>query len=283
MSRTVYLNGVYGPEEEAKVSIFDRGLLFAEGVYEVTSVLDGKLLEFAPHMARLERSLGELGMEKPLSTEELLEIHRELVRRNNIDEGLVYMQITRGAADRDFIPADGMTSTVFLFTQEKPTAESVQSRTGVALKSVEDQRWARRDIKTVGLLAQVRAKQDAKAAGAYEALLVEDGVVNEGGATSAYIIKHGVLITRPVSNKILAGVTRAALLELVRTSDITLEERPFTLEEAYTADEAFITGASTYVCPVIEIDGYRIGGGQPGPLVRQLQEIYLKEARAKAI
>ena len=283
MSRTVYLNGVYGPEEEAKVSIFDRGLLFAEGVYEVTSVLDGKLLEFAPHMARLERSLGELGMEKPLSTEELLEIHRELVRRNEIDEGLVYMQITRGAADRDFIPADGMTATVFLFTQEKPTAESVQSRTGVALKSVEDQRWARRDIKTVGLLAQVRAKQDAKAAGAYEALLVEDGVVNEGGATSAYIIKDGVLITRPVSNKILAGVTRAALLELVRTSDIILEERPFTLEEAYAADEAFITGASTYVCPVIEIDGHRIGGGQPGPLVRRLQEIYLKEARAKAI
>lgn len=283
MSRTVYLNGNYLPEEEAQVSIFDRGLLFSEAVYEVTGVIDGKLLEFAPHMARLDRSLGELGMAKPLSTDDLLEIHRELVRRNEIVEGLVYLQISRGAADRDFIPDDDMPGTVFLFTQTKPQSESAKLKTGVALQSVPDQRWLRRDIKTVGLLAQVRAKQQAKAAGAYEALMVEDGVVTEGGATSAYIIKGNKLITRPLSNRILAGVTRAALLALVKETDIELEERLFTLEEAYEADEAFITGASTYVCPVVEIDGKQIGGGQPGPVVRRLQEIYLNEARASAI
>lgn len=283
MSRTVFLNAVYCPEEEAKISIFDRGLLFAEGVYEVTGVLDGKLVEFAPHMARLDRSLGELGMPKPHSTEELLEVHRELVHRNAVEEGLVYLQITRGSADRDFIPVEGMRPTVFLFTQHKPAVENESAKTGIALKSVPDQRWARRDIKTVGLLAQVRAMQEAKAAGAYEALMVEDGFVTEGGATSAYIVKDGKIITRPLSNRILAGVTRASLLELAKDTDIELEERPFTLEEAYAADEAFITGASTYVCPVIEIDNYKISGGRPGPVVRRLQKIYLTEARSNAI
>lgn len=283
MSRTVYLNGVYCSEEEAKISIFDRGLLFAEGVYEVTGVLDGKLVEFAPHMARLDRSLGALDMPKPISTAQLLEVHRELVRRNAVDEGLVYLQITRGAADREFIPAEGMIPTVFLFTQHKPAAENRAAETGVTLQSVPDQRWARRDIKTVGLLAQVRAKQAAKTAGAYEALMVEDGLVTEGGATSAYIVKDGKVITRPLSNRILAGVTRASLLALVEGTGIGLEERPFSLEEAYAADEAFITGASTYVCPVIAIDGYKIGDGRPGPVVRKLQEIYLAEARASAI
>lgn len=283
MSRTVFLNAVYCPEEEAKISIFDRGLLFAEGVYEVTGVLDGKLVEFAPHMARLDRSLGELGMPKPYSTEELLEVHRELVHRNAVEEGLVYLQITRGSADRDFIPVEGMRPTVFLFTQHKPAVENESAKTGIALKSVPDQRWARRDIKTVGLLAQVRAMQEAKAAGAYEALMVEDGFVTEGGATSAYIVKDGKIITRPLSNRILAGVTRASLLELAKDTDIELEERPFTLEEAYAADEAFITGASTYVCPVIKIDNYKISSGRPGPVVRRLQKIYLTEARSNAI
>lgn len=283
MARTVFLNGDYCPEAEATVSIFDRGLLFAEGVYEVTGVLDGKLVEFPQHMARLDRSLGELAMAKPLTTDELLSVHRELVRRNALDEGLVYLQITRGAADRDFLPANGMTPTVFLFTQDKPVSENAAAKTGIALKSVPDQRWARRDIKTVGLLAQVRAKQRAHAAGAYEALMVEDGHVTEGGATSAYIVTNGKIVTRPISNRILAGVTRTSLLELVRTTDIALDERPFTLEEAYAADEAFITGASTYVCPVVEIDGRKIGDGTPGPVVRRLQDIYLKQARAQSI
>jgi len=282
MSRLVYCNGDYCSEEEAKVSIFDRGLLFADGVYEVVGVLEGKLLDFDRHMARLARSLGELSMENPLSRDELLEIHRRLVAENGITEGLVYLQITRGAADRDFVWEEGMTPTVFLFTQEKPLMEDRETQTGIAMKSVEDLRWARRDIKSVGLLAQVLAKRAAKAAGAKEALMVMDGVVTEGGATSVFIVKDGKVITRPLSNLILPGVTRGALLELAEETDIEIEERPVTLAETYEADEAFITGASTF-WPVIEIDGKRIGGGQPGPVARRLRELYLKHARATAI
>ncbi len=282
MSRLVYCNGDYCSEEEAKVSIFDRGLLFADGVYEVVGVLEGKLLDFERHMARLDRSLGELSMENPLSRDELLEIHRRLVAENGLTEGLVYLQITRGAADRDFVWEEGMTPTVFLFTQEKPLMEDRETQTGIAMKSVEDLRWARRDIKSVGLLAQVLAKRAAKAAGAKEALMVMDGVVTEGGATSVFIVKDGKVITRPLSNLILPGVTRGALLELAEETDIEIEERPVTLAETYEADEAFITGASTF-WPVIEIDGKRIGGGQPGPVARRLRELYLKHARATAI
>ncbi len=282
MSRLVYCNGEYCSEEEAKVSIFDRGLLFADGVYEVVGVLEGKLLDFERHMARLDRSLGELSMENPLSRDELLEIHRRLVAENGLTEGLVYLQITRGAADRDFVWEQGMTPTVFLFTQEKPLMEDRETQTGIAMKSVEDLRWARRDIKSVGLLAQVLAKRAAKAAGAKEALMVMDGVVTEGGATSVFIVKDGKVITRPLSNLILPGVTRGALLELAEETDIEIEERPVTLAETYEADEAFITGASTF-WPVIEIDGKRIGGGQPGPVARRLRELYLKHARATAI
>ncbi len=282
MSRLVYCNGDYCSEEEAKVSIFDRGLLFADGVYEVVGVLEGKLLDFDRHMARLARSLGELSMENPLSRDELLEIHRRLVAENGLTEGLVYLQITRGAADRDFVWEQGMTPTVFLFTQEEPLMEDRETQTGIAMKSVEDLRWARRDIKSVGLLAQVLAKRAAKAAGAKEALMVMDGVVTEGGATSVFIVKDGKVITRPLSNLILPGVTRGALLELAEETDIEIEERPVTLAETYEADEAFITGASTF-WPVIEIDGKRIGGGQPGPVARRLRELYLKHARATAI
>ncbi len=170
-----------------------------------------------------------------------------------------------------------------MFTQEKSASEKRVFEEGVALKSVPDLRWARRDIKTVGLLAQVLAKQAAKAAGAYEALMIKDGFVSEGGATSAYIVKDGAVITRPLSNDILPGVTRASVLALIAANDLTLDERLFTLEEACAADEAFITGASTYVCPVVEIDGRPLGSGVPGPLVRRLQEIYMAHARASAI
>ena len=281
--RTVYLNGSYIPENEAKVSIFDRGLLFADSVYEVVGVMEAKLLDFKGHMARLDRSLRELGMPKPLSDDQILAIDRALVARNGLTEGLVYMQVTRGTADRDFVYGDDLAPTVFFFSQEKSESEKRIAETGVAMKSLPDLRWARRDIKTVGLLAQVMAKQAAKAAGAYEALMIEDGFVTEGGATSFYIVKDGAVITRPLSNDILPGVTRASVLKLVREKGIALDERPCSLEEALGADEAFITGASTYVCPVVEIDGRPLGGGKPGPLVRRLQEIYQTHARANLI
>ena len=283
MTRTVYLNGRYCPEDDAKVSIFDRGLLFADGVYEVAGVMGGKLVDYAGHMSRLDRSLRELDMKKPLDDDEFLAVHRELVKRNDISEGLVYLQVTRGAADRDFVFDDSLEPTVFLFTQVKPGPENHVANKGMTLKSVPDLRWARRDIKSVGLLAQVMAKRAAKAAGAHEALMIKDGYVSEGGSTTAYIVKDGTVITRPLSNDILPGITRAALLDLVKEKGVGLEERLFTLEEAYNADEAFVTSASSYVCPVIAIDGRKIGGGEPGPVVRRLRDIYLNNARATAL
>ena len=285
MSRTVYVNGHYLPEEEARVSIFDRGFLMSDSVYEVTSVLDGKLMEFDPHMARLERSLGELDMSMPMTRGELLEMHRELVTRNALSEGGVYLQVTRGSAgDRDFVPAEGMTPGVVAFTQVKEIVEGKAFKTGISMKSVLDQRWARRDIKTTQLLAQALAKTEAKKHGAYEAVLVdEEGMVNEAGSSSFYIVKGDKIIPQPISNTILAGITRASLLRFAREKGLEIEERPFSLQEALEADEAFITAASTYVCGAVEIDGQQIGGGQVGPMVRRLQEIYLEEARKESI
>lgn len=283
MTRTVYLNGEFLPADQAKVSIFDRGLNLADSVYEVFGVLDGKLIDSKGHLARLWRSLGELSIPAPFGNDEVLDFCKELVARNGIDEGLVYMQITRGVAERDFTFSADLTPTVFAFTQPKSKAEREVNNRGVTLKSAPDLRWARRDIKSTGLLAQVLAKQAAKQAGCYEALMVRDGEVTEGGATSFFMIKDGVLITRPLSNDILPGVTRKSVLALARDQNLAVEERTFTLEEAYAADEAFITGASTYVCPVLQIDGQVIGAGAPGPMVRRLQDIYLDFARASLV
>jgi D-alanine transaminase len=286
MTRTVYVNGKYLPENEATVSIFDRGFLFADGVYEVTSVLDGKLIDFDGHAKRLVRSLGELGMRNPIETEELLEVHRELVRANNIVEGLIYLQITRGAAaDRDFAyPSDDTPPTIVLFTQNKPgLADSPMAKAGIKVISIEDQRWARRDIKTVQLLYPSMGKMMAKAAGCDDAWMVEDGAVTEGTSNNAYIVKGGKIITRHLSNDILHGITRAAVLRFAREAQMEVEERSFTVAEAQDADEAFFTSASAFVMPVVELDGAAIGTGAPGPVATRLREIYLDESRKVAI
>ncbi|MEM1373559.1 MAG: D-amino-acid transaminase [Pseudomonadota bacterium] len=285
MSRTVYVNGQYLPENEATVSIFDRGFLFADGVYEVTSVLGGKLIDFEGHAVRLERSLKELGMDMPMSGEDLLEVHRELVRANDIDEGLVYLQITRGAADRDFAyPAEGTPQTVVLFTQAKPgLAASTAAEKGMKVITIEDQRWGRRDIKTVQLLYPAMGKMMAKAEGADDAWMVQDGLVTEGTSNNAYIVKGNTIITRHLSNDILHGITRAAVLRFAREAQMKVEERGFSIEEAREADEAFITSASTFVMPVVEIDGKNVGSGVPGPVARRLREIYLDESLKAAI
>ena len=281
--RSIYLNGDIVDEKDAKVSIFDRGLQFADSVYEVVGVMDGLLVEFDSHMQRLARSLGELNIPQPLTREEILGTCRDLVARNAIADGLVYLQITRGTAERDFVYASDLKPTVIMFTQSKPASENQVVRDGVALKSVPDQRWARRDIKSTGLLAQVLAKQIAADAGCYEALMTRDGMVTEGGATSAYIVSDRTIVTHPLTNDILPGCTRKSLLELARLENLAIDERAFSLEEAYSADEAFITGASTYVCPVIRIDDHVIGDGVPGPCVRHLQEIYVNTIRANLI
>jgi D-alanine transaminase len=284
MTRTVYVNGEYLPEDQATVSIFDRGFLFADAVYEVTSVLGGKLIDFDGHAVRLARSLGELGMENPISKDDLLEVHRELVRANEIDEGLIYLQISRGAAaDRDFAfpdPAE-VKPTVVLFTQSKPGLAATVKPMKVI--SIEDQRWGRRDIKTVQLLYPSMGKMMAKAAGADDAWLVEDGFVTEGTSNNVYIVKGGKIITRALSNDILHGITRAAVLRFAKEAQMEIEERNFTIEEAQTADEAFFTSASAFVMPVVEIDGESLGDGQPGNVALRLREIYLDESLKKAI
>ncbi|MEP4981327.1 D-amino-acid transaminase [Ascidiaceihabitans sp.] len=285
--RTVYLNGEYVAENEAKVSIFDRGFLMADGVYEVTSVLDGKLVDFDGHAVRLERSLGELGMKNPITKDELLAVHRELVSRNDVVDGGVYLQITRGApADRDFAFPDPETTpcTVVLFTQSKPgVTESPASKAGIKVISIADERWGRRDIKTVQLLYPSMGKMMAKAAGCDDAWMVEDGFVTEGTSNNAYIVKGNKIITRALSNDILHGITRAAVLRFAQEAQMEVEERNFTIDEAKEADEAFITSATMFVNGVVEIDGAQIGDGVPGHVSKRLREIYLDESRKVAI
>ncbi|MFZ8946153.1 MAG: D-amino-acid transaminase [Paracoccaceae bacterium] len=287
MSRTVYLNGAYVPEEDAKISIFDRGFLMADGVYEVTSVIDGKLIDFDGHTARLDRSLRELDMENPISRDDLLEAHRELVRLNAINEGLVYLQITRGAPnDRDFVfpDPDETPQTIVMFTQNKPgLADNPTAKKGIKIISIEDIRWGRRDIKTVQLLYPSMGKMMAKKQGADDAWMVEDGAVTEGTSNNAYIVKDGKIITRALSNDILHGITRAAVLRFAQEAQMEVIERDFTIAEAQEADEAFITSASTFVMPVVEIDSQPLGTGAPGPLVTRLREIYLEESLKRAI
>ncbi len=285
--RTVYVNGEYLPENEARVSIFDRGFLMADGVYEVTSVLDGKLIDFDGHAARLERSLGALDMVAPIEMHDLLEVHRELVRLNGINEGLIYMQITRGApADRDFaFPDPEVTKgTIVLFTQNKPgLADNPAAKKGMKVISIEDIRWGRRDIKTVQLLYPSMGKMMAKKAGVDDAWMVQDGFVTEGTSNNAYIVKGNKIITREASPDILKGITRTAVLRFAREAQMEVEERNFTIEEARQADEAFITSASTFVMPVVEIDGVPLGDGTPGRVAPRLREIYLDESRKAAV
>lgn len=282
MSRTVYVNGQFCAEEQAQISIFDRGLLFADAIYEVAGVLEGKLMDFPRHMARMDRSLAEMGIAAPLSHDEVLKVMRDLVSLNAVEAGIVYMQITRGSdGDRDYLPAQRPSRpTVLMFTQEQELWEIEALAKGISLASAEDIRWARRDIKTTNLMGSVFAKRRAQAAGADEVLMHENGIVTEGGSTSVYIIKDGVVITRPLSRDILHGCTRGALLSLIAESDVQLQERPFTLEEAYDADEAFLTAAASYVCPIIRIDDAVLGDGMPGLITKKLQNIYHDYIRA---
>ncbi|MDD9910140.1 MAG: D-amino-acid transaminase [Ahrensia sp.] len=283
--RTVYLNGEYVSESEATVSIFDRGFLFADGVYEVTTVVDGKLIGFDGHCERLKRSLGELHMKVEINRDELLDIHRELIRRNGIDQGMIYLQVTRGnPGDRDFaFPPEDTPPTMVLFTQHKQVVDTAIEKEGLKVVSVDDLRWGRRDIKTVQLLYPSLAKMEAKAKGADDAWMVQDGFVTEGTSNNAYIVKDGKIVTRNLSNDILHGITRKSVLTCAELLQMDVEERPFTLEEAYVADEAFATSASGFTNPIIEIDGHTIGNGKPGPVGDRLRALYLEENMKAAL
>lgn len=287
MLRTVYVNGQWLPEDQATVSVFDRGFLMADGVYEVTTVLDGKLVDFPGHAQRLARSLAELDMPSPAGTDELLALHREIVAKNGVVQGRVYLQVTRGnPGDRDFaFPDPARTApTLVMFTQVTGAPEdSAEAKRGLKVISIPDIRWQRRDIKTVQLLYPSMGKMMAKKAGADDAWLVEDGLVTEGTSNNAWIVKGGRIVTRGLSNDILHGITRAAVLRYADEAQLKVEERSFTLAEAQAADEAFVTSASAFVMPVVEIDGVKLGGGKPGPVAVRLREIYLEESRKAAI
>ena len=287
MTRTVYVNGDYLPEADAKVSIFDRGFLMADGVYEVTTVIDGKLIDFDGHFTRLERSLRELDMTNPMDRDAWLDVHRQLVAQNGVDQGMIYLQVTRGApGDRDFIFPDPETTTptVVLFTQSNPAlVDSPKAKKGMKVVTIDDLRWGRRDIKTVQLLYPSMGKMMAIKQGADDAWMVQDGAITEGTSNNAYIIKDGKIVTRALSNDILHGITRAAVLRFAREAQMQVEERNFTVDEAKQADEAFVTSASTFVMPVVSIDGAELGTGTPGPLATRLREIYIEESRKAAI
>jgi D-alanine transaminase len=285
LNQIAYVNGAYVPLAEAKVSILDRGFLFADGIYEVSAVLDGKLVDNASHLARLERSVGEISLPLPETLERITEIQRELIARNRLENGLVYIEVTRGAdVGRDFAFPKGVRPTLVMFTSVKDIVNAPAAKSGIGVITVPDIRWARRDIKSVGLLAQVLAKQAAAEAGAGEAWMLEDGKVTEGGSSSAFILtQNDVLVTRHNSSSILPGCTRKAVVRLAEERQLRIEERPFTIEEALAAKEAFITSASSFVQPVVSIDGKAVADGKPGPMAARLREIYIDFARATGV
>jgi len=279
MSRIVYVNGAYLPEAQASVSVFDRGFLFADGVYEVTTILNGALIDNEAHLVRLKRSLSELSLEAPCSMQEIESIQHELVRRNEVTEGVIYLQVTRGAAERDFKFPKQAKPTLVMFTQHKNLLDDPVAARGISVITVPDLRWKRRDIKTIGLLWPCMAKQQAVLQGADDAWLVEDGTVNEGSSNNAFILNsEGILVTRHLGSEILHGITRRAVLALSQEESIMVEERSFTVAEALAAREAFITSASTFVHPVISIDGHAIGEGVPGEVSKRLRHKYIETA-----
>jgi D-alanine transaminase len=285
LDQIAYVNGSFVPLAEAKVSVLDRGFLFADGIYEVAAVLDGKLIDNASHLARLERSVGEIALALPETLDRIREIQKELIARNQLESGLVYLQVTRGAAaGRDFAFPKDVRPTLILFTSVKDIVNAPSAKSGIAVITVPDIRWARRDIKSVALLAQVLAKQAAAEAGAGEAWMIEDGKVTEGGSSSAFILTHDdVLVTRNNSSAILPGCTRKAVVALAEERQLRVEERLFSVEEALRAKEAFITSATVFVQPVVTIDGKPVANGKPGPMTDRLRQIYVDFARATAV
>jgi D-alanine transaminase len=285
LEQIVYVDGSFVPAADAKVSVFDRGFLFADGIYEVSAVLDGRLIDNDSHLARLKRSVGEIALNLPETLERIVEIQKELIARNNLADGLVYLQVTRGAViPRDFAFPKEAKPTLVMFTSAKDIVNAASAKTGVAVKTVPDIRWARRDIKSVALLAQVLAKQAAAEAGCQEAWMIEDGKVTEGGSSSAFILtQDDVLVTRQNSSAILPGCTRKAVMKLAEERQLRVEERAFSVSEALAAKEAFITSASLFVQAVVTIDGQTVANGKPGPITNRLREIYVEFARATAV
>ena len=284
MNRIVFVNGIYTKEQEAVISIFDRGFIFGDGIYEVVPVIQGKLIDRNYFLERLERSLFELSIPWPCSEQDYIEMMETLIEKNTLLEGIVYSQVTRGPADRDFPFPETVKPGIVAFTSRMEILHNPDFETGIAVTTTPDIRWKRRDIKSINLLGQVMAKQDAVSQNSKEAWMIENGQVTEGASSSAYIVKNDVLITRRLSNVILPGIRRRTILEIAESANIAVEERAFSISEAKAADEALISSATTMVLGVTSIDGSLIGNGAPGPITKKLRRLYqervLKEARS---
>jgi D-alanine transaminase len=279
MGRIVYVHGEFVPEEQARIGLFDRGFLFGDAVYEVTAVMAGRMIDNDLHLARLERSLKALEIPLGLSLQRIAEIQSELIARNALDEGTVYLQVSRGEADRDFLYSEAMAPRLVGFTQAKKLTGTKAQRDGISVDLAADPRWQRRDIKTAMLLGQVMAKQAARARGFDDVWLVEDGLVTEGASSTAHVITaDGRILTRAASQATLPGCTQRALARLCATHGVRIEERAFTPEEAQAAAEAFQTSATSLVMPIVRIGDQVIGDGKPGPITRRLQALYLEAA-----
>lgn len=281
MTRQIFLNGAYVAESDAKISVMDRGFLFGDGIYEVTAMVDGHLIDNDLHLARFQRSLAELDIAMPMPIEDVRAMQIELIRRNGMTDGTIYMQVTRGAAERNFLPVPALVPNFVAFTQPKKLYDTPAQRDGISVALYQDPRWDRRDIKTVMLLGQVLAKRRATGEGFGDVWLHEDGFITEGASSTAFILTHqGTIVTRQNSTAILPGCTRKAVLEMAKARGLAVEERAFSIQEAQSAAEAFLTSASSLVMPVVKVGDAVIGDGTPGPATRQLQEIYLASARA---
>ena len=279
MSRTFYVNGEFVAEQDAKISVLDRGFLFADAVYEVASVIGGRLIDNRAHLKRLARSLSELSMAPPCTDKDIVAAQEKLLQLNNVTEGLLYLQVSRGVADRDFAFPQNPKSSLVMFTQVKSLLDSPTATTGIKIVTIPDIRWKRRDIKTVGLLAPSLGKQTAIEAGADDAWMVEDGFITEGTSNNAYIVRSDrVIQTRHLGNEILSGITRDAVLRFAREANYDILEEPFTVDDAKQAQEAFITSASSFVTPVVSIDEVLLGDGNPGPVSTELRKIYIETA-----
>ena len=282
--RQVYINGEFKKEDEAKVSVFDRGLLFSDSLYEVTSVINGKLIDFNNHMKRLDRSMKELKFKKLLNHEDILAFHRKLIELNNLKEGMIYLQVTRGVVDRSFdMPKNEIAPTVFAFTQEKKIIESEGAKNGIKVMTLDDMRWKRCDIKTTQLLYASMAKTEATEKGFDDAWMIRQGYISEGSSSNAWIIKGKIIMTRHSDNLILSGITRDAIFKCAKDLGYEVVTKNISLQDAQSANEAFITSATACVMPVVKINTNQIGDGKPGKFVTALRAEYIKQAVAGAI
>lgn len=281
MSRIAYVNGRYVPHREAAVHIEDRGYQFADGVYEVCEVANGNIIDMSRHLDRLNRSLSELNINWPVSRTALIVILKEVLARNRVHTGIVYLQVTRGVAKRDHVFPSTETPAALVVTARRTDPELAEKKfsSGIGVITVPENRWDRVDIKSVGLLPNVMARQKAKENGCAEAWFVDDdGMVKEGGATNAWIVTtDGVLVTRPADEGILRGITRTTAIDAAKKLGLVLEERPFSVEEAKSAREAFVTAASTLVMPVVSIDGHSVANGHPGSITTKLRHQFIEE------